>query len=171
MSSNVTLQGKTISLVNKFPNKGDTAPQFRLVAGDLTDVSLNMFKGKRKILNIFPCIDTSVCALSVKKFSTVKDVDNMVMLCISCDLPFTQSRFCCEENINNVIMLSAMRGSTFGHDYGVQIINGPLEGITARAIIVLDEHDVVIYSELVKEITNEPHYERAISSLRELSAN
>jgi len=166
MNRNVTLQNNPISIIGKFPQIGDKAPLFRLVAGDLTDVSLNTFGKARKILNIFPSIDTSVCANSVRKFSQNKEIENTVILCISADLPFSLSRFCCAEHIENVIALSTMRGVDFGHDYGVRIIDGPLEGINARAVIVLDENNYVIHSELVSEITHEPDYDAAISSLK-----
>ncbi|MCE0491561.1 thiol peroxidase [Pantoea sp. Mb-10] len=167
MSQKVHFQGNDVPVAGHFPQAGEKAKPFTLVAKDLNDVSLATFAGKRKVLNIFPSIDTGVCAASVRKFNERSgDADNTVVLCISADLPFAQSRFCGAEGVNNVVTLSAMRGSEFKEDYGVAIADGPLKGLTARAVVVLDENDTVIYSELVDEITHEPDYDAALAALK-----
>jgi thiol peroxidase len=123
--------------------------------------------GKRKVLNIFPSIDTGVCAASVRKFNQLAgEIDNTVVLCISADLPFAQSRFCGAEGLTHVITLSTLRGGDFKSEYGVAIAEGPLSGLTARAVVVLDGQDNVLYSELVNEITTEPDYESALAVLK-----
>jgi thiol peroxidase len=166
MSQNVTLGGNAISIAGKFPNKGDTAPAFSLVAKDLSDVALASFAGKRKILNIFPSIDTPTCAMSVRQFNAkANGLTNTVVLCISADLPFAQSRFCGAEGLDNVVTLSTLRGREFIEAYGVAITSGPLAGLTARAVVVLDENNKVIHSELVSEIKNEPDYAAALAAL------
>tara|TARA_R110001599_G_scaffold100484_2_gene257409 strand:- start:4343 stop:4831 length:489 start_codon:yes stop_codon:yes gene_type:complete len=158
--------GKPVQVGGDFPKAGGKAPAFILVAKDLSDVELSSMAGKRKILNIFPSVDTPTCATSVRTFNAkANDVENTVVLCISADLPFAQSRFCGAEGLENVINLSTMRGSEFVHNYGVAIENGPLAGLTARAVVVLDENDQVLYSELVPEIGQEPNYERALGAL------
>jgi thiol peroxidase len=162
----VTLHGNPINVAGELPRKGQKAPAFSLVNGDLADVTLNSFAGKRKVLNIFPSVDTPTCAMSVRKFNTqASQLANTVVLCISADLPFAQKRFCGAEGIDNVVNLSSMRGQAFLKDYGVAISNGPLAGIAARAVVVLDEHDNVLHSELVEEIGNEPDYAAAIAVL------
>jgi thiol peroxidase len=129
-------------------------------------VSLASLTGKRKILNIFPSIDTPTCATSVRKFNeSASTLPNTVVLCISADLPFAQGRFCGAEGLDNVQTLSTMRGASFIKDYGVAIASGPLAGVTARAVIVLDANDKVLHSELVSEIKNEPNYEAALKAL------
>ena len=162
----ITLRGNAIQTNGDVPKAGTDAPGFRLVGGDLKDVSLHDFTGKRKVLNIFPSVDTPTCATSVRKFnekaSTLKDT---VVLCISADLPFAQGRFCGAEGLKNVQNLSLMRGGAFAKDYGVLIENGPLAGLTARAVVVLDANNKVLHSELVGEIANEPNYDAAIKSL------
>ncbi|WP_339842659.1 thiol peroxidase [uncultured Halopseudomonas sp.] len=164
--SSVTMGGKPVQVGGDFPKAGGKAPAFILVAKDLSDVELSSMAGKRKILNIFPSVDTPTCATSVRTFNAkANDVENTVVLCISADLPFAQSRFCGAEGLENVINLSTMRGSEFVHNYGVAIENGPLAGLTARAVVVLDENDQVLYSELVPEIGQEPNYERALGAL------
>lgn len=162
----VTLRGNSIQIAGAFPQAGQKAKSFSLVSGDLADVGLNSFAGKRKILNIFPSIDTPTCATSVRKFNAqANDLANTVVLCISADLPFAQKRFCGAEGLENVINLSTMRGREFLEEYGVLIATGPLAGVAARAVIVLDEQDQVLHSELVTEIGNEPDYQAAIASL------
>jgi thiol peroxidase len=142
------------------------APAFSLVAKDLSDVALASFGGKRKILNIFPSIDTPTCAMSVRQFNAkANGLTNTVVLCISADLPFAQSRFCGAEGLDNVVTLSTLRGREFIEAYGVAITSGPLAGLTARAVVVLDENDKVIHSELVSEIKNEPDYAAALAAL------
>ena len=166
MSNTVTLGGNAIEIAGNFPKKGDSAPAFSLVGKDLADATLATFKGKRKILNIFPSIDTPTCATSVRQFNQkANDQPNTVVLCISADLPFAQSRFCGAEGLSNVVTLSTMRGSEFLEAYGVAVRSGPLTGVSARAVVVLDENDVVLHSELVSEIKNEPDYAAALAAL------
>lgn len=166
MSQTVTLGGNAIVVSGTFPQKGDTAPAFSLVAKDLSDVTLGSLTGKRKILNIFPSIDTPTCATSVRQFNAkANDKPNTVVLCISADLPFAQARFCGAEGLDNVVTLSAMRGRDFLEAYGVAIANGPLAGVSARAVVVLDENNRVLHSELVSEIKNEPDYAAALAAL------
>ncbi|WP_409310890.1 thiol peroxidase [Pectobacterium sp. B1J-3] len=167
MSQNVHFQGNPVPLSGTFPAKGNKAPAFTLVGKDLSDVSLSSYAGKRKILNIFPSIDTGVCAASVRKFNQLgSELDNTVVLCISSDLPFAQSRFCGAEGLNNVVVLSTLRGAEFKDAYGVAIADGALKGLTARAVVVLDENDNVLYGELVNEITTEPDYDAALAALK-----
>lgn len=164
--SNVTLKGQPISVNGKFPAVGSTAPAFQLVGGDLSDAGLSKFSGKRKVLNIFPSVDTPTCAMSVRHFNeSASQLDNTVVLCISADLPFAQARFCGAEGLDKVINLSLMRGRQFLDDYGVAIASGPLTGLAARAVVVLDEHDKVIHAELVGEIAHEPDYDAALNAL------
>ena len=166
MNTKVTLGGNPILLAGAFPQPGQQAAVFSLVGTDLADVSLVSFGGKRKVLNIFPSIDTPTCAASVRRFNqSANDAPNTVVLCISADLPFAQKRFCGSEGLDNVIPLSTMRGRGFLGAYGVEITSGPLTGVAARAVIVLDEHDRVLYSELVPEIKNEPDYDAALKAL------
>ncbi|MHC2595355.1 thiol peroxidase [Pantoea sp. X85] len=167
MSQTVHFQGNPVPVAGQFPQVGEQAKPFNLVAKDLTDVSLANYAGKRKVLNIFPSIDTGVCAASVRKFNERSgEANNTIVLCISSDLPFAQSRFCGAENVSNVITLSSLRGAEFKENYGVAIADGPLKGLTARAVVVLDENDKVIYSELVNEITEEPNYDAALAALK-----
>ncbi len=164
--TSVTMRGNPIMVGGTFPKAGDKAPAFSLVAKDLSDVELSSMAGKRKILNIFPSVDTPTCATSVRTFnSKASDLENTTVLCISADLPFAQARFCGSEGLESVVNLSTMRGSEFLLDYGVAIENGPLAGLSARAVIVLDENDQVLYSELVPEIGEEPNYDRALGAL------
>ena len=166
MSNTVTLGGNPIEVGGKFLAKGDQAPAFSLVGKDLADVTLASLAGKRKILNIFPSIDTPTCATSVRKFNqTANDVANTAVLCISADLPFAQARFCGAEGLTNVQTLSTMRGRDFLEAYGVAITTGPLTGVSARAVVVLDENDRVLHSELVGEIAGEPDYAAALAAL------
>lgn len=164
--SSVTLEGEPLNVGGHFPQVGETARSFMLVNKDLVDVSLSEFAGKRKVLSIVPSIDTPVCATSTRVFNQrASEMDNTVVLVISADLPFAQSRFCGAEGLNDVIMLSTMRGRDFHKDYGVMITEPPLSGLMARAVVILDENDKVIYSELVPEITQEPDYDAAIAAL------
>jgi thiol peroxidase len=166
MTQSVTLGGNAITIAGKFLKKGDSAPAFSLVAKDLSDTALSSFAGKRKILNIFPSIDTPTCATSVRQFNAkANGLPNTVVLCISADLPFAQARFCGAEGLDNVVTLSTLRGREFIEAYGVAITSGPLAGLTARAVVVLDENDKVIHSELVSEIKNEPDYVAALAAL------
>ena len=166
MTSTVTLGDNPFQVNGDFPQKGQTAAAFSLVGKDLADVTLASFAGKRKILNIFPSIDTPTCATSVRKFNqTANDLSNTVVLCISADLPFAQGRFCGAEGLANVITLSTMRGSEFLNAYGVALATGPLAGVAARAVVVLDENNKVVHSELVAEIKNEPDYAATLKAL------
>lgn len=165
--NSVTLGGNPVTVDGTFPKVGDTAPAFSLVAKDLSDKTLDSFQGKRKILNIFPSIDTPTCATSVRQFNAkASTLPGVVVLCISADLPFAQSRFCGAEGLDNVITLSTMRGQAFMKDYGVAFSSGPLVGVTARAVLVLDENNRVIHSELVPEIKDEPNYGAALAALQ-----
>lgn len=164
--SSTKFQGKPVHVDGKFPKVGDAAPAFKLVAGDLSEKSLADFKGKRKVLNIFPSIDTPVCQASVRHFNQdAAKAKNTVVLGISADLPFAQGRFCGAEGIKNVTMLSMMRGREFLRNYGVDMTDGPLAGLAARAVVVLDEHDKVVHAQLVDEITHEPDYAAALKAL------
>ena len=164
--SKVTFHGKPISVNGQFPAVGSAAPAFSLVAGDLSEATLSTFAGKRKVLNIFPSVDTPTCAASVRHFNeSASKLDNTVVLCISADLPFAQARFCGAEGLKNVVNLSMMRGRQFLNDYGVAIAEGPLAGLAARAVVVLDEHDKVMHTELVSEIGHEPNYDAALKAL------
>jgi thiol peroxidase len=166
MTSTITLGGTPISVAGNFPQKGQTAPGFSLVGNGLADVLLKEFDGKRKILNIFPSIDTEVCATSVRTFNKrAGELRDTVVLCVSADLPFAQKRFCGAEGLDNVLTLSLMRGREFLRNYGVQIASGPMVGVAARAVIVLDEKNRILHSELVSEIKNEPDYDAAIRAL------
>ncbi|EKQ0505755.1 thiol peroxidase [Salmonella enterica subsp. enterica serovar Montevideo] len=167
MSQTVHFQGNPVTVANVIPQAGSKAQAFTLVAKDLSDVSLSQYAGKRKVLNIFPSIDTGVCAASVRKFNQLAtEVENTVVLCVSADLPFAQSRFCGAEGLSNVITLSTLRNNEFLKNYGVEIVDGPLKGLAARAFIVLDENDNVIFSQLVDEITHEPDYDAALNVLK-----
>ncbi len=164
--STITLQGNPVEVAGQFPAAGQAAKPFSLVNKDLADVGLGDFAGQRKILNIFPSVDTPVCAASVRKFNEqASALTNTVVLCISADLPFAQARFCGAEGLDKVVSLSTLRGAAFLADYGVAIASGPLVGLAARAVVVLDEQDVVIYSQLVSEVTEEPDYAAALAAL------
>ena len=164
--SSVTLKGNTVRVGGQLPQIGEQAPAFRLVGVDLSDRVLADFAGKRKILNIFPSVDTGVCAASVRHFNQdAAGLANTAVLCISADLPFAQQRFCGAEGLDNVTMLSTMRGREFLRDYGVALEDGPLAGVAARAVVVLDDHDKVLHTQLVPEITEEPDYAAALAAL------
>ncbi|MVW75923.1 thiol peroxidase [Pseudomonas xionganensis] len=163
----VTLKGSPVEVAGQLPQAGQQAPAFSLVGGDLSDISLASLAGKRKVLNIFPSVDTPTCATSVRKFNAeASQLANTVVLCISTDLPFAQARFCGAEGLDKVINLSTMRGAEFLKNYGVAIASGPLVGVAARAVVVLDENDKVLHSELVSEIADEPDYAAALAALK-----
>jgi thioredoxin-dependent peroxiredoxin len=162
----ITLQGNEIHTAGEFPRVGSKAPDFTLTDRDLNDVSLSRWMGKKKLMSIFPSIDTPVCALSTRKFNDyARTHDDTVMLMVSADLPFAQKRFCGDEGLTNVVTLSTMRADDFARGYGVLIADGALSGLTARAVIVLDENDTVVHAELVGEIGHEPDYEAALKAL------
>ena len=163
----VTLKGNPINTHGELPAVGATAPDFKLVAADLKDLSLADFAGRKKLLNIVPSLDTAVCALSTRIFNEhAKAHPDTVILVISADLPFAQKRFCGNEGLENVVTLSMMRSRKFAKDNGVLLENGPLAGLTARAVLVLDEQNVVRHAELVPEIAQEPDYAAALAVLR-----
>ncbi|WGE62793.1 thiol peroxidase [Actinobacillus equuli subsp. haemolyticus] len=164
--SKVTLMGNPIDVAGNFPQAGETVENFTLVNNSLENVSLADFAGKRKMLNIFPSIDTGVCATSVRVFNQkAADLTNTVVLCISADLPFAQARFCGAEGIENVQTLSTFRNKEVHQQLGVDIQSVPLAGLTSRSVIVLDENNRVLHSELVSEIKNEPNYGAALAVL------
>lgn len=162
----ITLAGNPIEVSGSFPAKGSQIANFTLVANDLSEVSLADFAGKRKVLNIFPSIDTGICATSVRTFNQeAAELANSVVLCISADLPFAQARFCGAEGIEQVKTLSTFRAKGVAEALGVAISTGPLAGLTARAVIVLDEQNQVLHAELVPEIKQEPNYAAALAAL------
>ena len=164
--TSVTLGGAPVTLFGTFPCVGQIAPAFTLVDKDLKDVSLESFAAKRKVLNIVPSLDTAVCATSTRKFNEAAGkLSNTVVLVISADLPFAMSRFCVAEGLENVVTLSLMRGRDFMRNYGVKIADTVLAGVTARAVLVLDENNRVIHAELVADITHEPNYDAALAVL------
>ena len=167
----IALKGNKVETSGSLPKKGDQAPDFKLVKGDLFEVSLTDYKGKKVVLNIFPSIDTGVCAASVRRFNKEAAAQaNVQILGISADLPFALSRFCAAEGLDNVETLSAyldsFRAPSFGKDYGVLMTSGPLQGLLSRAVMVLDENGKVVYTEQVPEITQEPNYEAALAALK-----
>ncbi|HCE42171.1 MAG TPA: thiol peroxidase [Lentisphaeria bacterium] len=164
----IKLKGNPIHIIGNVPAKGDKAPDFVLTKTDMSDVSLKDFKGKKLVLNIFPSIDTGVCAMSVRKFNeeAVK-LENTVVLCVSEDLPFAHARFCSAEGIKNVVSVSDLRKKDFGETYGVKIVDGPIAGLLARAVIVIDEGGKVKYVQIVPEIAQEPDYAAAIAALKD----
>ncbi|MEJ8598426.1 thiol peroxidase [Riemerella anatipestifer] len=162
----LTLKGNEISSVGELPKLGETIKDFNLVASDLSEKTKNDFSGKRKVLNIFPSIDTGVCAASARKFNEeASKLDNTIVINISRDLPFALGRFCAAEGLSNVETLSDFRGN-FGEEFGVTLVDSPLKGLLSRAVVITDENDKVIYTEQVSEITNEPNYEAALASLK-----
>ncbi len=162
----VTLDGHACNTTGELPAVGSAAPEIQLVDGKLKDVRLADYSGKQVLMNIVPSLDTPTCAISTKKFNEhAAGRDNVVVLVISADLPFAQGRFCGAEEIEDVVPLSMMRSRAFAKDYGVLITDGPLAGITARAVVVLDADHKVAYTELVPEIADEPNYEAALAAL------
>ena len=162
----ITLGGNPVTLAGDFPKTGEQAKAFTLVGQDLADIKLSDFAGKQVVLNIFPSLDTPICATAVRKFNEAAGTkENTVVLCISGDLPFAHKRFCVAEGIENVVTASAFRSSQFAQDYGVAMQDGALAGLTARAVVVLDTAGKVVYSQLVPEIKQEPDYEPALAAL------
>lgn len=163
--ANITMKGNPIKTIGSLPQVGSKAPDFLLTAQDLSDTDLKKFQGKIKILNIVPSLDTSVCSTSAKKFHNfLKDKDNVVLVNISMDLPFAQSRFCKAEGLKSEEFLSAFR-SSFPKDYGVLITDGPIKGLCSRGVVVLDKDNKIIYTEQVPEIGQEPDYNKVMAIL------
>lgn len=162
----VKLKGKPIHISGELPPIGSKAPSFNLIDVDLNERALKEFRGRRKLISIVPSLDTAVCSLSAKKFNqAIQSHPEVVALVVSADLPFAQKRVCANENIANVKTLSLIRSKDFAKSYGVLIQDGPLEGLCARAVLVLGEDDTILYEELVPEITHEPNYEQALKVL------
>lgn len=163
----ITLKGNPVTTIGDLPKVGAAAPTFTLVKQDLANGSLTDFAGKAVVLNIFPSIDTGTCAASVRKFNQeAASLNDVHVLCVSKDLPFASKRFCAAENIDKVITLSDFRATSFGKDYGVTLTDGPLAGLFARAVVVIDKTGKVVHTELVPEIANEPNYANALNKLR-----
>jgi thiol peroxidase len=161
--STVKFKGNDVHTSGKLPEVGTQAPDFKLVNGGLKEIHLSDFRGKQVLLNIFPSLDTGTCAMSVRKFNKwVSEKENVVVICVSKDLPFAQSRFCGAEGLENVITASDFRYNTFATDYGVLLTDGPLQGLISRSVVAIDENGKVLYTELVSEITNEPNYDLTV---------
>ena len=161
----VTMKGNKFNTIGTLPKVGEKAPAFTLVKADLSESTLADFSGSKLILNIFPSVDTGVCATSIRTFNQkASELDNTKVVCVSADLPFAAARFCGAEGINNVFTGSSFR-SSFGEDYGVAFTDGPLAGLLSRSVVVIDEQGMVIYNEQVAETTDEPDYEAAIAAL------
>jgi len=159
-------KGSPVDLSGDLPQPGSTAPEFTLTRSDLSDVSMKDYAGKTVVLNIFPSIDTPVCAMSVRKFNAeIGQADDAVVLCISADLPFAHARFCGAEGLDHVVSASTFRSPDFGDAYGMRIINGPLTGLMARAVVVIDGQGKVAYRQLVDDISQEPDYDKAMACL------
>ena len=168
--SQITLQGNPVQTIGSLPAVGMPAPSFKLVKSDLSETDLQDFDGKNIILNIFPSLDTSVCAASVRRFNKeAGESPDTVVLCISADLPFAHKRFCEAEGLNDVIPLSVFRSPEFGRDYGVTFTNGPLTGLLSRAVVIIDRSGKVAYAEQVPEIGQEPDYDVALFALSQLT--
>ncbi|MDH4573712.1 thiol peroxidase [Salinicola acroporae] len=163
----VTRGGVAVEVGGDFPTVGDSAPDFTLTNAELEEVSLADFSGRCKVLNIIPSVDTKTCAMSTRKFNEyASGLDNTVVLVVSADLPFAQSRFCGAEGLDRVVTLSSFRHPEFRENYGVALQSGSMAGLCARAVIVLDEQDTVVHAELVSEIKNEPDYDAALTALK-----
>ncbi|MBU2997545.1 thiol peroxidase [Cellulophaga baltica] len=164
----VTLKGNKINTIGDLPKVGTLAPNFNLTKNDLSSSSLESYKGKKVVLNIFPSVDTGTCAQSVRQFNTeASELDDTVVLCISKDLPFAQARFCGAEGLTNVEMLSDFKDGNFGNTYGLSFSDGPLEALLSRSVVVLDEKGNVTYTEQVAETTEEPNYKAALEALKD----
>jgi thiol peroxidase len=161
------LKGVPIHTSGDLPSQGNAAPAFTLVKTDLTDTELRSYAGRRVVLNIFPSLDTPVCATSLRKFNALATtVPNTTVLCVSADLPFAAKRFCTAENLDNLVPASVFRNPDFGEAYGVRLIDGPMRGLLARAVLVLDEQGKVLHTELVPELSHEPDYDAAAAVLK-----
>lgn len=163
----IYFQGNPCHTYGTVPAVGEKAPCFHLVTKDLKDITCMEFRGKRVVLNVFPSLDTAVCAMSVRRFNQeAAALDNTVVICVSMDLPFAAARFCTAEGIDNLVVASAFRSPMFAQKYGLQIVDGPLAGLLARAVLILDAEGKVIYRDLVSEITHEPDYAAALKMLK-----
>lgn len=164
--ANITLKGNPFHTSGELPAVGASAPNFRLVNADLQDVTLETYRGKTKVLNIVPSLDTAVCATSARKFNEkAASIPNAVVLVVSADLPFAMKRFCSTEGLHNVVSLSMMRGRNFAKEYGTLITDGPFEGVSARAVVVISADDKVLYTQLVPEVADEPNYDAALAAV------
>lgn len=164
--ASITLKGTPVSTVGKLPATGSDAPAFTAVKTDLSDVALSDLAGQKVVLNIFPSIDTGVCAASTHHFNKAAgELKNTIVICVSADLPFALGRFCGAEGLEDVVPVSTFRNPAFGVDYGVAIADGPLAGLLSRAVVVIDESGKVVYTEQVPEITQEPNYDAALAAL------
>ena len=164
--STIKFHGNPVNTIGNLPAKGTKAPDFKLVKSDLSELNLSDLKGKKVVLNIFPSLDTGVCAASVRHFNKAAgELDNTVVVCVSKDLPFAHGRFCTAEGLNNVVTASDFREGNFGRDYGVNMTDGALAGLHSRAVVILDENGVVTYTEQVPEIVQEPDYEAALKAI------
>lgn len=162
----ITLKGNPIHTVGELPPVGSKCPDFRLTAGDLSDVTLAAFAGKKKVLNIVPSLDTGICQMSARRFNAeASRLSDTVILNISADLPFAQKRFCDAERLDHVVNLSTMRAPEFGKTFGVEIIDGPLAGLMSRAVLVLAADNTVLHAQQVPEIAQEPDYDKVLSAL------
>jgi len=163
----IQFKGNPFHTAGILPGRGEAAPNFTLTKSDLSDLSLAQYKGKRVVLNIFPSLDTPVCAASVRRFNEeASKLENTTVLCISKDLPFAQARFCAAEGLKNVVTVSEYKDDNFGRRYGVKILDGPLAGLFSRAVVVVDENGKVLHTEQVPEITQEPDYAAALKALK-----
>ncbi|MGO1521322.1 MAG: thiol peroxidase [Sphingobacterium sp.] len=162
----VTFKGGAVHTSGELPKVGEAAPDFKLTGADLSQKTLKSFSGKQIVLNIFPSIDTGTCAASVRKFNEqASSLDHTVVLCISKDLPFAQSRFCAAEGLDNVITLSDFKDDTFAQAYGVRFVDGPLEGLLSRSVVVIDQDGKIVYTEQVAETAEEPNYDNALAAI------
>lgn len=163
----ITFQGSPVHTVGELPAIGSQAPAFILTRNDLSDITSADCLGKKVVLNIFPSLDTPICASAVKRFNEIAgDHKDVTVLCVSADLPFAQNRFCSTDNLKNVVPVSVFRHTDFGKKYGVQIIDGPLAGLLSRAVIVLDKDGKVVYTEQVQELADEPDYQAALNAIK-----
>ena len=168
----IQIKGQPVKTIGELPKPGEMAPEFILTKSDFTDISLNEFTGKKIILNIFPSIDTPVCSASVRRFNQeISSIPDAVVICASLDLPFALSRVCEAEGLKDVIPASELRDRAFGDIYGVRIIEGPLKGLFARSVVVIDEKGVVLYAKFVEELTTEPDYEEVLGFLKKSPAD
>lgn len=163
----INFKGNPVHTAGQLPEVGSQAPDFRLTGTDLSDISLSGLKGKRVVLNIYPSVDTGICAMSTRRFNEeAQNLDNTAVICVSRDLPFAHARFCGAEGLSNVVSASEYKDDSFSNAYNVRMVDGPMVGLHSRAIVVLDESGKVLYTEQVPEIVQEPNYEAALASLK-----